>query len=304
MRRLPPLAALRAFEAAARRSSFKRAAEELNVTPTAISHQIRQLEELLGTRLFERVTRGVRLTPAGAQLFPALRDGFDAFERGVREVQQRSTAPSAVLTSTVAFVARCLAPRAAGFGARHPGWRLRLDATNSTVDLDTDADVAIRYGSGDYPGQDVTPLFRDRFAPVCSPALGIRSLRDLRAATLIHFDWGPAMKDNASAPVWRHWLQAAGAANLDADSGIRFTDEIHAVQATLAGQGVGLLSLALVWDELQAGVLVQPFDLALESFSYHLVSSPRRAQDPAVQVLRDWVLAEFGAAPPAQAPAS
>jgi LysR family glycine cleavage system transcriptional activator len=294
MRRLPPLGALRAFEAAARRSSFKLAAEELNVTPTAVSHQIRQLEEFLANRLFDRGTRSVRLTAAGHQLYPVLRDGFDAFARAVQDVRQSASKRSAVLTSTVAFMARCLAPRAGHFRERFPDWDLRLDASNGVVDLDSAADVAIRYGSGDYPGMQVTPLFRDRFAPVCSPALGIRTLDDLRAAPLIHFDWGPAMRSNENAPVWRHWLAAAGATGVPADSGERFTDEIHDVQATESGQGIGLLSLALVWDELQAGVLVQPFPLVLESFGYYLISSPRRAADPAVRVLRDWVLTELG----------
>ncbi|WP_455286886.1 LysR substrate-binding domain-containing protein [Cupriavidus necator] len=293
MRKLPPLSALRAFEAAARRASFKLAADELSVTPTAVSHQIRLLEELLGVKLFERQTRKVRLTPAGQQLFPAVRDGLDGMERAVQAVQRAGRTNVATLTSTVAFMARRLAPRAGQFRAAHPDWTLRLDASDEVVDLDSDADAAIRYGTGNYPGLVVEPLFRDRFAPVCSPSLKLRSAEDLKRATLIHFEWGPAARDDERARVWRQWLAQAGIEVADPDGGLSFTDEIHAVQATIAGQGVGLLSLTLVAEELASGVLVQPFALALESFGYDLVYTARAAERPATRLLREWVKAAF-----------
>jgi LysR family glycine cleavage system transcriptional activator len=297
MRKLPPLGALRVFEAAARQMSFKAAAEELHVSPTAISHQIKQLEELLNVRLFERGTRQVRLTPAGHQLFPALRDGLDSFERAVDNVRRLQGAQAATLSSTVAFVAKRLAPRAGTFRDQHPGWTLRLDATNKVVDLDTQADAAIRYGSGRYADLVVEPLFRDRYAPVCSPALAAAARQDLGAVTLIHFDWGQAARDESLAPVWRTWLARAGRPEVDAQAGLSFTEEINAVQATVAGQGVGLLSLTLVADELEAGLLVRPFDLSVESYRYDLVYSPRAAERPATLVLRDWVQREFGVKP-------
>ncbi|NUT14409.1 MAG: LysR family transcriptional regulator [Cupriavidus sp.] len=295
MRKLPPLGALRAFEAAARRASFKHAADELHVTPTAISHQIRALEESLDVKLFERQTRKVRLTAAGHQLFPAVRDGLDGMERAVQSVQRSGRPHVATLTSTVAFMARRLAPLAGQFRAAHPDWTLRLDASDQLVDLDHDADAAIRYGSGSYPGLVVEPLFRDRFAPVCSPALKPASMQDLKPATLVHFEWGAGARDDARAPVWRQWLAQAGVEVADPQAGLRFTDEIHAVQATIAGQGVGLLSLTLVAEELAAGALVQPFELALESFRYDLVYSERAAERPATRLLRDWVMAAFAA---------
>ena len=292
-RKLPPLGALRAFEAAARQLSFKRAAEELHVTPTAVSHQIRLLEDLLDTRLFERGTRQVRLTAPGHALYPALRDGFDAFAEAIDALGRTRDARVATLSSTVAFMARRLAPRAGSFRAAHPDWTLRLDASNATVDLDTDADAAIRYGDGRYRGLLVEPLFQDRFAPVCSAMLGVASEQDLAGATLVHFDWGPAARDDARAPVWRDWLQRASVRGVDPDAGLSFTDEIHAVQATIAGQGIGLLSLTLVAEELASGVLVQPFALSLESYRYDLVYSARAAERPATLLLRDWVRAEF-----------
>ncbi|WP_231942663.1 LysR substrate-binding domain-containing protein [Cupriavidus taiwanensis] len=293
LRNLPPLGALRAFEAAARRASFKLAADELHVTPTAISHQIRALEESLGVRLFERQTRRVRLTAAGQLLFPAVRDGLDGIERAVQVVRPSGRPHVASLTSTVAFMARRLAPLAGQFRAAHPDWTLRLDASDQIVDLDRDADAAIRYGGGSYPGLVVEPLFRDRFAPVCSPTLKLATMQDLKHATLVHFEWGAAARDEARAPVWRHWLARAGVEVADAQAGLRFTDEIHAVQATIAGQGVGLLSLTLVAEELASGALVQPFDLALESFRYDLVYSERAADRPATRLLRDWVRGAF-----------
>lgn len=295
MRKLPAIGALRVFEAAARRLSFKDAAEELNVTPTAVSHQIKHLEQAIGVALFERGPRRVTLTAAGRQLFPTLRDGFDSIERAIEQLVRAQGAQVARLSSTVAFMARRLATRAGSFRDAYPDWTLRLDASNELVDLDADADAAIRYGSGLYPGLLVEHLFEDRFAPVCSPLLNIRSMRELRRATLIHFEWGEAGRGDERAVDWRQWLAAAGAAGIDADTGVSFSEELHAVQATIAGQGIGLLSLTLVEEELAAGVLVQPFDLSLPSFRYDLVYGARASARPATTVLRHWVREHFGA---------
>lgn len=293
MRKLPSLGALRAFEAAARRLSFKLAAEELHLTPTAISHQVRQLEATLGTKLFERLTRRVRLTDAGRALYPPLRDGFDGFERAVEAVRDPQAARVATVSATVAFVAKCLAPHAASFRTANPHWTLRLDASHALADLESDCDLAVRYGDGCYPGLLVEPLFEDRFAPLCRPHLAPSSPTQLHHATLVHFEWGPARRDDERAPVWRTWLQRAGIRGVDGDAGLSFTDEIHAVQATIAGQGIGLLSLTLVADELASGVLVQPFDLSLESYRYDIVYSPRAAERPATRMLRNWLKSEF-----------
>lgn len=294
MRKLPPLGALRVFEAAARRLSFKEAGEELHVTPAAVSHQIKLLEEFLGTPLFERGTRQVRLTAAGHKLYPTVRDGFDAFERAAEAVRRPRDVKTATLSSTVAFIAKRVAPRVGSFRESFPEWTLRLDATNKIVDLDTEADAAIRYGDGEYRDLICEPLFQDRFAPVCTPALAATAKKDLGQVPLIHFEWGQAARDHELAPVWRNWLREAGRDDIDAEAGLSFTDEIHAVQATIAGQGIGLLSLTLVAEDLESGVLVQPFELSLESFKYRLVYSERAAERPATRVLREWVRAEFG----------
>ncbi len=293
MRKLPALNALRVFEAAARRLSFKDAADELHVTPTAVSHQIKHLEETLGVELFERTARKVLLTAAGLQLYPILRDGFDRFERALENLGDAKAPQLATITSTVAFMARRLAPRTGSFKQAYPEWSLRLDARNSVVDLEIDADAAIRYGSGVYPGLEVEHLFQDRFAPVCSPHLHIASPKDLEGATLIHFEWGADARDDERACVWRHWINAARIPGVDIHAGLSFTEELHAVQATVAGQGIGLLSLSLVQEELASGVLVQPFELQLDSFSYYLVYSPRAIDRPATMLLRHWVKDQF-----------
>ena len=294
MRKLSHLGALRVFEAAARRLSFKKAAAELHVTPAAVSHQIKLLEEALGTSLFERGTRKVRLTAAGHRLYPTLRDGFDSFERAIDAVKRSHEAKTATLSSTVAFIAKRVAPRVGSFTESFPEWTLRLDATNKVVDLDAEADAAIRYGTGEYRDLIVETLFQDVFAPVCTPTLAAAAREDLRQVPLIHFEWGQAARDHELAPVWRNWLNRAGRHDVDSQAGLSFTDEIHAVQATIAGQGIGLLSLTLVAEELASGTLVQPFELTLESYKYSLVYSQRAAERPATRVLREWVRSQFG----------
>ena len=293
MRRLPPLGSLRAFEAAARRESFKRAATELGVTPTAISHQIRQLEAGLGVALFARQTRKVVLTAEGAALYPALRQALDAIAEAVEAVKRQRARRVATLSATVAFTAKLLVPRAASFRRLHPGWDLRLHASDDPVDLHAgEADAAIRYGLGRYPGLITLPLLTDSFAPVCSPHTGLREPEDLPGATLIHFEWGPAAA-KVSVPSWRAWAERAGMSGLDAEAGITFNDENSAIQAAIAGQGVALLSLALVAAELASGALIQPFGPALEGLRYDLVYPSGAEIRPPVAVLRSWVMTEL-----------
>jgi LysR family glycine cleavage system transcriptional activator len=284
MRRLPPLPSLRAFEAAARHLSFKRAAAELAVTPTAISHQIRQLEDRLQLRLFERGPRKIGLTPAGQRLYPVLRDGFDAFAEALAALQapQRSIV---TLSATRAVAARWLVPRIARFREGNPGLDLRLHASDEPVDFRRDAvDAAIRYGSGGYAGLAAEELLRDRFAPVCHPKLGLRSVRDLQRHALIHFDWQRVARDT---PVWSLWLRRAGVVGVDAQAGLHLSDESHAVQAALAGQGVALLSTALVAEELRSGALMAPFGPTLPGYTHYFVHPQPAA--PGVEAVRRWL---------------
>jgi LysR family glycine cleavage system transcriptional activator len=296
MRRLPPLGSLRAFEAAARRESFKLAAAELGVTPTAISHQIRQLEQGLGAALFLRGPRKVTLTAEGLALYPALRRSFDAMAEAIEEVGRRPRRRVATLSATVAFTAKLLVPKAARFRAMHPGWDLRLHASDDAVDLHAgEADAAIRYGLARRPGLAATPLFDDRFAPVCSPRLELAAPEQLRDATLIHFEWRPTGAE--TVPSWRSWAEAAGLDGLDVHGGVTFNDEASAIQAAVAGLGVALLSLPLIAGELASGVLAQPFGPTLPGWRYDFVHPEEAAARPAVAVLRSWIAAEIGGAP-------
>jgi LysR family transcriptional regulator, glycine cleavage system transcriptional activator len=288
-RRLPPLSALRAFEAAARHRSFKDAAKELAVTPTAISHQVRSLEDYAGTSLFERRTRQVVLTDAGEQLLPVLRDGFDSFAAAIERLTRPRRRTAVTISATVAFTARWLVPRVTGFQALHPRVDLRIHASDEILDLDAaGVDIAIRYGEGRYPGLAVVPLFADRFAPVFHPTLAIDGPAALATAPLIAFEWRRRHPRN---PTWARWFAAAGLAAPADPSLLTFSDESHAIQAAVAAQGVALASLPLVADELAAGRLVQPFGPVIESFRHHLVTASEHPSPDVVAVL-DWLRQE------------
>ncbi len=288
MRRLPPLASLRAFEAAARHMSFKRAAAELAVTPTAISHQIKLLEDTLGVPLFERFPRRLVITAAGLALYPGLRMGFDAFEKAVHAAAAGRGRRTVTLSATTAFTAKRLVPMVAAFRTAHPDIDLRLHASDAPVDIrGRAADIAVRYGRGPYPGLHSEVLAIDRFAPVCHPRLGIRSAEDLARTTLIHYEW---RRVEPETPAWRRWLDHAGMGGaVDADGGLVFSDEGHAIQATIAGHGVALLSLVLVAGELADGTLVQPFGPVLGGYTYHVVHPTDPPDGDAVAAVRDWL---------------
>ena len=301
-RPLPPLNALRAFESAGRHLSFTKAAAELNVTPAAIGHQIKALEELLEVRLFRRLTRALRLTEAGQAALPTISQGFHKLAQGVE--QMRAHSESGVLTISVSpsFGAMWLVPRLEHFRIRHPDVEIRIDGTDRLVDLGRDdVDVALRYGPGGYSGVQVDRLFGQVNTPVCSPALlkGEHPLSqpdDLRHHTLLHIDW----KDAEAS--WRMWLLAAGLHDIDPTRGPRFSMESMAVQAALDGHGVALIGDMLATDDLAAGRLVRPFDPSLSTpltFSYYLLSAKDSAEQPKVAAFRDWLLEEARASRPA-----
>ncbi|MBA3597265.1 MAG: LysR family transcriptional regulator [Methylibium sp.] len=294
-RRMPSLSSLRAFEAAAAHLSFQRAASELAVTPTAISHQVRGLESALGQPLFRRLVRRLALTPAGLRLFHAVREGFDTIEAGVIALRAPAAADTVTLTTNTAFAARWVLPRMAAFRAACPGIELRLHASESVADLVRgDADLAIRSGSGPWPGLTTAELMPERYAPVCSPLLGLKWVRDLPKHRLIHFDWQP----QARAPaLWSRWFEEAGLAAPKARTtartpGISFSDESHAMLATLAGHGVALLSLTLTAQELRSGALLQPFGPVLDTGSYFLATAAGREREPAIRAVWQWVMAQ------------
>lgn len=294
-RKLPPLNALRAFEAAGRRLSFTKAAAELNVTPAAISHQVKALEAFVGAPLFHRESRALRLTPAGRAALPALAQGFDKLALAVEHM--RAQAESGVLTISVSpsFGALWLTPRLERFRRRHPEIEIRLDGTDRLADFARDeVDVALRYGPGGYAGLRVDRLFGQVNTPVCSPSLltgenALRAPPDLERHTLLHIEW----KDAEAS--WRMWLLAAGLRQVDPTRGPRFTMETMALQAALEGQGVALIGDKLAADALATGALVRPFGPELStplSFSYYLLSAEARAQQPKIAAFRTWLLAE------------
>lgn len=292
-RDLPPLNALRAFEAAARHLSFKHAADELAVTPTAISHQIRQLEEWVGTSLFERRVRRVVLTPEGQALFPALREGFDALARGVEALRRAPTRTALRLSATVAFTARWLVPRVASFRAACPELDLGLHASDAPVDLRAGGvDLAIRYGRGVHPGLRSELLLKDRFAPVCSPRLGVRGPADLDRHPLLRFEWRRVDEDT---PTWPRWFAKAGRPYRTPGGELVFSDESHAIQSAIAGHGIALASLVLVAEELASGALVQPFGPVLDGFAYHLIHVDGVRNAERIAPVRHWLRTEVEA---------
>lgn len=278
-RQMPPLNALRAFEAAARHLSFKEAAQELHVTPTAISHQIRHLEELVGMKLFERSPRGITLTAAGERFFPVLRDGFDRIAQSVMDLRREGDA--ATISVTPAFASMILIPRLSEFRERYPNIKLTVDASERLVDLrKAEADIALRYGP-DRPTSLATHLlYTDRFIVVASPNwVGISELpvhaSAIAAGQLLGYDWKNAA---LHGPDWGAWMHLAGIPSHEHAQTIGFSEESHAIQAALDGAGAALVSSLLVSQHLRSGSLLQVHPLSLPGFSYramHLQDHPR-----------------------------
>lgn len=290
-RRLPPLSQLRAFEAAARHLSFKQAAAELHVTPTAISHQIRKLEDWLQRPLFERHTRQVMLTGVGQLLLPVLKEGFDAFALALESAAQLPAASQVTLSATPGFVSFWLLPRLGNLRSRHPHIHLQIHASTEVARIDEgEVDLAVRYGRAAADGDEPRPLAVERFAPVASPRLRLRRADDLRRYRLIHYEW---RRVSSRTPTWARWLALAGIEHPDAQGGLRFNDESHAVQAAIAGEGVVLAGQVLVQDLLTRGLLDAPLHPALDAQGYFLLRSPRSAPRPAVQQVGDWLAEQF-----------
>jgi len=307
-RNLPPLNSLRAFEAAARHLSFSKAAEELGVTPAAVGHQIKSLENFLGVILFVRLTRALRLSDAAQAALPSLREGFDKLTEASESLSAQDDNGVLTVSAGPSLAAKWLVPRLDDFRQCCPDMDLRLDATDDLVDFRRDGvDIALRYGRGHYPGHRVDPLFGEKYSPVCSPRLmkGPHPLRvpgDLRHHTLLHLNW---RQEDVTAPNWRMWLLAAGVEDIEPRRGARYNLEVLVVQAALEGQGVALCSDTLIEGDLKQGRLIRPFELTVtdqSGFAYFLVCPEARAEEPKIVAFRNWILAEVaasGAAAPA-----
>ncbi len=297
VRRLPPLGALRAFEAAARHLSFKTAADELGLTPTAISHQVRLLEQYCGEKLFRRRPRPLALSDAGARLFPAIRDGFDTFAAALSSLQTHAATTVLRVTTTNAFASRWLVPRLSLWREAHEDVALSIIGADRVMRLDADeADLAIRYARSAPRGAS-REIFRDRFYPVCSPKLlaerpAIGRAADLAAYPLIHFDW---FANDRTAPNWERWFETRSESDPPKRRAYRialsFREELHAIEAVLAGQGVALCSDIVVADDLASGALVKALDLGIPGYGFYpvyAVDHPRRA---VIETFVEWISA-------------
>jgi LysR family glycine cleavage system transcriptional activator len=299
MRKLPPLRALHAFEAAARHHSFAAAASELGVTPTAISHQIRQLEETCGLKLFQRRPRPLLLTGAGARLYPALRNGFDALASAMALLAEEDVQAPLRVTSPSAFASKWLVPQLARWREENPTIPLEIIGTDAVLDVRADdADVAIRYARKP-PLDFVThEVFRDAYIPVCSPRLlerhgPIERAADLLHFPLIHYDW---ITGDPMAPTWRQWLEVACSIDPDfkpPDKGwdLSFREESHAIDAVIGGQGVAICGDIVVGNELRNGLLVKAHPLSLPGYGFYLVSMPQHPRAAAIEAFSAWMRA-------------
>lgn len=290
-RRLPPLTALPAFDAAARHLSFTKAAEELNLTHGAISRAIRNIEDRLGIKLFERGTRSVRLTPEGAAYAAEIGAALDRI--GAATIAATALRTSGILTVSTSdgFAGRWLVPRLYRFHQTHRDIDVRLATSGALADFIRDGiDIAIRYGEGKYEGVVSELLADEEVTPVCSPKLlqgehPLRTPDDLKYHRLIH--------DNFRIG-WAMWLQHAGVTGINAESGARFDSAAYAVEAAVQGEGVLLGRSALVSADLAAGRLVRPFDLALTSrWKYYVVYPEGALRQKKVRAFRDWLFSEM-----------
>ena len=299
MRKLPPLRALHAFEAAARHESFAAAANELGVTPTAISHQIRQLEEACGVTLFRRRPRPLLLTSAGARLYPALRNGFDALATAMALLAEEDAQTTLRVTSPNAFASKWLVPRLPKWREENPTVALEIIGTDAVLDVRAGAtDVAIRYARKPPLDLMAHEVFRDTFVPVCSPRLleqhgPIERAADLLRFPLIHYDW---INSDPDAPTWRQWLAVARSIDPDFNPlekawDLSFSEELHAIDAVIGGQGVAICSDVVVSNELRSGQLVKAHPLALPGYGFYLVSMPHSPQAPVIEAFSTWMRA-------------
>ena len=292
-RRLPPLNALRAFEAAARHLSFLKAAEELNVTAGAVSQQIKTLEDHLSLKLFRRQARGVLLTDAGQRYGKRIGELLDQIAAATRDLGRQSGGAVLTVTTMPSFAARWLIPRLGAFGRLHPELAVRTLADDKLATfLDDDVDVAIRFGAGNYVGLTADFLFREEVFPVCSPRLlegdmPPRRLEDLAHHTLLHDEPHPGLHELE----WSAWLAKRGIRNIDAHQGPRFTYTHMSLTAAAMGQGLALGTSVLCADDLESGRLVRPFpDKIVAAFAYYLVFPPMALDRPRVVAFRDWML--------------
>ena len=288
-RRLPPLNSLKCFEAAGRLLSFTAAAEELNVTQAAISHQIKVIENYLGVSLFDRYPRRLTLTEEGRLLLPEVTESFDRISGVISDIGEQNYSNKISVRLGPSFAARWLSPRLKYFWLQYPEIDLSLfHVANAPTDFEReDIDIAVTYGDGNWAGVVSEPLLPLDFFPICSPAFLVNdkpltNLNNLRYYTLLH---------DAGHEGWHEWLALAGVEGINPDKGNIIDDTNVLIQAAIDGQGVALGSSAFIQDLLDSGRLVRPFDITLRNDNaYYVVCPPSHLNNPAVLAFKDWLL--------------
>lgn len=287
-----PLQALRTFVEVGQRKSVKAAAQALHVTPGAVSQQIRVLEDRLGVVLLERERLGMRLTEAGASVFPRLREAFLQIDQAMHDLESTKARRRLTVSTVATFAASWLVPRLGRFKQLHPDIEIRVEATSELVDLRRDrVDVALRHGLGDYPGLEVIPLMAPVLTPVASPGF-------LKAHGAVIHEAGdclgyPLLHDGDRAD-WPLWLRAHGVADdMRAERGSAFDDDFLLIRAAEAGQGLALVPQAYAQEEIAAGRLIQVLDKPWPArFAYYAVTRPGAADRPEVRAFLDWIREE------------
>ena len=294
-RRLPPLNALRAFEAAARHMNFSRAAEELSVTPGAVSQQIQNLEDYVGAALFKRTPKGLLLTDAAQTALPALREAFDRLGEAASMLTAAVDGRRVTVSAAPSFAAKWLVPRLGHFETAHPEVDVWLSAGMELVDFaNGEVDIAIRYGAGRYPGLEVVKLMTETVIPVVSPELlaerPLLTPEDLAHHVLLH-DGSPDADD--SCPDWSMWLTARGIKGVDGGRGPRFNQSSLVIEAAMNGRGVALAKRALAQADIDAGRLVAPLQInTAVDFAYYVVHPKAKGRLPQVKAFVKWMEAE------------
>jgi LysR family glycine cleavage system transcriptional activator len=304
---LPPLTALRTFEAVARLKSFTKAANELYVTRAAVSHQIKNLEDYLGFQLIHRQTRSIALTPAAEAALPKLREGFNNLSDAVHLMSSHQTNENLTVWMAPSFASKWLVPRLHSFSLKYPEIDMQISGTTGLVDAEdgnvsmeeifraNNVDVAIRFGSGNYPGCAVDKLFSVKAIPMCSPDLlnnpdkPLKTPEDLKFHTLLH-----DITDYKGRPEWKPWLKHAGVTGVKVDRGLRFNHVSLAMDAAIDGQGVLMGIEMLARSDIEAGRLCQPFDLSLPLERSYYVIRPESMDSNrhAVDAFIEWILEE------------
>jgi LysR family glycine cleavage system transcriptional activator len=296
--RLPPLNSLKAFDAVVRHMSFALAAQELFVTPAALSYQIKQLEDFLDVKLFNRLNRSIELTTHGQLIYPGVQQAFEQLTQTMKLLQKKRSGDVLVISAGPSFTAKWLTPRLYRFLAKHPEIDARISSSMKVSNLKVDdVDIAIRFGAGDYPDYDSVKLFDDYMAPMCSPAF-LKALQPLTVEgllehTLIHDD--THIGENFSVANWQDWFEHMGVSRfVPAKQGLHFNATDNAISAAVSGAGIVLGRQVAAQADLDANRLVMPFEHKLKlDFSYYTLCLPSRANEAHIKAFIDWLAQEI-----------